>query len=77
VKLIGIVFFNSMALQKPLSVGFLFFIVPNGLAMCSSGLTRKNYRMRTELTNKNNLRLQHLTAITYSLCCTSVKKDEL
>ena len=43
--------------------------------MSSSGLIRKNYRMRTNLINNNNLRLQHLTAITYSLCCTSVKKD--
>jgi hypothetical protein len=37
--------------------------------MSSSGLTRKKYRMRTDLTNNNNIRLQHVTAITYSLCC--------
>ena len=47
----------------------------NVLAMSSSELTHEDYRMRRNLINNNNLRIQHLTAITYSLCCTSVKKD--
>lgn len=31
--------------------------------------------MSRNLKNNNNLRLQHLTAITYSLCCVSVGGD--
>ena len=30
--------------------------------------------MRTELTNNNKPMIKHLIAITYSTCCTSVKK---
>jgi len=38
--------------------------------MSSSGLTSKNYLMRTDLTNNNNNNLTESTntAITYSLC---------
>ena len=50
-------------------------LAANVLAMSSSELTHEDYRMRRNLINNNNLRIQHLTAITYSLCCTSVKKD--
>ncbi len=42
-------------------------------AMSSSGLIRRNYRMSRNLINKNNLTESTNTAITYSLCCTSVK----
>lgn len=41
--------------------------------MSSSGLTRKDNRMRKNLTNNNKPMMKHKIAITYSTCCTSVK----
>jgi len=42
--------------------------------MSSTGLIRTTFRIMTNKNRNNKPLIQHLTAITYSLCCTSVKK---
>jgi len=46
-----------------------FIILPNGLAMKSSGIETVNYRMRTKLNRITNLALSTSPAIFYSRCC--------
>jgi tRNA A37 threonylcarbamoyltransferase TsaD len=44
------------------------------VAMSSSGLNTQTFQIMTKQNRNNKTLIQHLTAITYSLCCTSVKK---
>jgi hypothetical protein len=39
--------------------------------MSSSGLIRTNFQIMTKQNRNNKPLIQHLTAITYSLCCMS------
>ena len=60
---------KNIKITGKITTGMCLWIGYNRIgAMSSSGLTSKNYRMRTKLINNNNLTVSTNTAITYSLC---------